>query len=214
MGDLGWQAVDSSARKGLPVTAKDIQVEIAMKEIQKGRTQQQAAAKANLRDRGTVAKYAKSGKLPSEMKEPRTYRTREDPFVADWAEIKVRLEALPDLETKVLFEWLCDKHPGRYRTGQLRTLQRRVRHWRARHVGKVVSLPQTRRPGEVLLTDGRSNPRPASEAVARAGEAKAAGMTVFTIGLGADIDVEALAEIYRAIAVALPCPVGVFWGGR
>ncbi len=185
-----------------------------MKEIQKGRTQQQAAAKANLRDRGTVAKYAKSGKLPSEMKEPRTYRTREDPFVADWAEIKVRLEALPDLETKVLFEWLCDKHPGRYRTGQLRTLQRRVRHWRARHVGKVVSLPQTRRPGEVLLTDGRSNPRPASEAVARAGEAKAAGMTVFTIGLGADIDVEALAEIYRAIAVALPCPVGVFWGGR
>lgn len=196
------------------MTAKDIQVEIAMKEIQKGRTQQQAAAKANLRDRGTVAKYAKSGKLPSEMKEPRTYRTREDPFVADWAEIKVRLEALPDLETKVLFEWLCDKHPGRYRTGQLRTLQRRVRHWRARHVGKVVSLPQTRRPGEVLLTDGRSNPRPASEAVARAGEAKAAGMTVFTIGLGADIDVEALAEIYRAIAVALPCPVGVFWGGR
>lgn len=204
-----------------------------MKAIQKGRTQQQAAAKANLRDRGTVAKYAKSGKLPSEMKEPRTYRTREDPFVADWAEIKVRLDALPDMETKALFEWLCDKHPGRYRTGQLRMLQRRVRRWRARHVGKVVSLPQTRRPGEVMQTDGRSNPRPASEAVARAGEAKAAGVTVFTIGLGADIDVEALAaiasrpawyygapdgealaEIYRAIAVALPCPVGVFWGGR
>jgi Mg-chelatase subunit ChlD len=85
----------------------------------------------------------------------------------------------------------------------------------------------------VLLTDGRSNPRPASEAARRAGEAKAAGVTVFTIGLGTDVeaealaaiasrpewyfgapDGEALAEIYRAIAVALPCPAGAFWGGR
>jgi uncharacterized protein YegL len=85
----------------------------------------------------------------------------------------------------------------------------------------------------VLLTDGRSNPRPAAEAVMRAGEAKAAGVTVFTIGLGADIDTEALAAIasrpgyfywapdgealagiYRQIAVALPCPAGAFWGGR
>ena len=85
----------------------------------------------------------------------------------------------------------------------------------------------------VLLTDGRSNPRPAAEAVARAGEAKAAGVTVFTIGLGADVeadalaaiasrpgyfylapDGEALADIYRAIAVELPCPAGALWGGR
>jgi Mg-chelatase subunit ChlD len=85
----------------------------------------------------------------------------------------------------------------------------------------------------VLLTDGRSNPRPASEAIARAGAAKAAGLTVFTIGLGSDVeagalaamasrpewyfpapDGEALAEIYRQIAVALPCPAGAFWGGR
>ncbi len=27
-------------------------------------------------------------------------------------------------------------------------------------------------------------------------------------------DGEALAEIYRQIAVALPCPAGAFWGGR
>jgi hypothetical protein len=85
----------------------------------------------------------------------------------------------------------------------------------------------------ILLTDGRSNPRPAEEAVARAAAAKAAGVTVFTIGLGADVeagalaaiasrpewyygapDGEALVEIYRQIAVALPCPAGAFWGGR
>lgn len=136
------------------MAATDTQVEIAMKEIQRGRTQQQAAAKANLRDRGTVARYVKAGRLPSELKEPRDYRTRKDPFAADWPEIEAKLEALPGLETKALFEWLCEEHPGRYRTGQLRTLQRRIRRWRARHVGKVVSLPQTRRPGEVMQTDG------------------------------------------------------------
>jgi Mg-chelatase subunit ChlD len=93
--------------------------------------------------------------------------------------------------------------------------------------------PRGHLPVVVLLTDGRSNPRPASEAVARAAEAKAAGVVVFTIGLGEDLDAEALlamasrpeyayraadgealAEIYRAIAVALPCPADAFWGGR
>ena len=32
-----------------------------------------------------------------------------------------------------LFEWLCQQHPSRFRPGQLRTLQRRVRTWRAQH---------------------------------------------------------------------------------
>lgn len=85
----------------------------------------------------------------------------------------------------------------------------------------------------IVLTDGRSNPRPASEAVDRAAAAKARGVAIFTIGLGDDLDAgalaamasrpefayrtpdaEALAGIYRAIAVAIPCPAGAFWGGR
>jgi hypothetical protein len=84
-----------------------------------------------------------------------------------------------------------------------------------------------------VLTDGRSNPRPASEAEAAAGRAKAAGVTVFTIGLGEDVDAEALAAmaapggrfyrapsagdlggIYAEVAGAIPCPAGAFWGGR
>ncbi len=67
----------------------------------------------------------------------------------------------------------------------------------------------------------------------RRAPAKAAGLTVYTIGLGADLDEaalramasapsayhhapsgEALAAIYRAIAVDLPCPAAAFWGGR
>jgi transcriptional regulator with XRE-family HTH domain len=61
----------------------DTQVRLLMKERKKGRTQEQAAAKANVKSRKTVAKYEKLGKLPSELKKPRQWRTRPDPFAAD-----------------------------------------------------------------------------------------------------------------------------------
>ena len=88
-------------------------------------------------------------------------------------------------------------------------------------------------PVMVLLTDGRANPEGPEFAVAEADAAKRAGVTVFTVGLGDDLDHEALramasrpddyhhapdaeqlAEIYRAIAVAIPCPAERFWGRR
>lgn len=125
-----------------------------MREREKGRTQEQAAASANLRSRKTVAKYEQLGRLPSELKEPRQYRTRPDAFEADWPTVEQMLEEAPGLEAKALFEWLCEQHPGRYRPGQLRTFQRRVSGWRAVHQKKVASLPQVHEPGEVMQTDG------------------------------------------------------------
>jgi hypothetical protein len=87
------------------------------------------------------------------------------------------------------------------------------------------------RPIIVLLTDGRANPVPAEVAEQRAAEAKATGITVFAVGLGADIDRDflrriasspdhyyeapdatALAEVYHRIAARLPCPAGAWWG--
>jgi Ca-activated chloride channel family protein len=47
----------------------------------------------------------------------------------------------------------------------------------------------------VLLTDGRSNPRPVQEAVDRAAEAKARGIVIFTVGIGSELDVDALRMI-------------------
>jgi hypothetical protein len=138
------------------LTATDAQVRIALSERKKGKTQQQAAAKANLRCRDTVAKYEKAGKLPSELKQPRTYRTREDPFADDWPLARQMLEAAPGLEAKALFEWLCDERPGCYTEGQLRTFQRRVSEWKARHVPQILTLEQDRVPGEMLQTDGTS----------------------------------------------------------
>ena len=50
------------------MTATDAQVRILMRERKSGKTQEQAAAKANLRSRKTVAKYEKLERYPSELK--------------------------------------------------------------------------------------------------------------------------------------------------
>ena len=113
------------------MTATDAQVRIIMRERSKGKTQEQAAAKANLSSRKTVRKYERLGKLPSELKKARDYRTRSDPFEDDWAEAERMLEKAPELEAKTLFEWLCERNPGKYQEGQMRTFQRRVSAWRA-----------------------------------------------------------------------------------
>ena len=136
------------------MTATDAQVRIIMRERQKGRTQEQAAVSANLRSRKTAAKYEKLGQLPNTLKEPRRYRTRQNPFADDWPTIETMIEAAPTLEAKALFEWLCEQHPGRYQAGQLRTFQRRVTTWRALHRDQTAMLAQVHHPGEVLQTDG------------------------------------------------------------
>ena len=136
------------------MTATDAQVRIIMREREKGRTQEQAAASANLRSRKTAAKYERVGQLPSALKRSRSYRTRADPFVEDWPVIEEMLVAAPELEAKTLFEWLCDQHPDRYQEGQLRTFQRRISRWRALHCDQVAILEQVHYPGQALQTDG------------------------------------------------------------
>jgi transposase InsO family protein len=136
------------------MTATDAQVRIIMRERQKGRTQEQAAAKANLSSRRTVRKYESLGKLPSERKRARDYRTRRDPFEEHWPEAEGLLKDLPEVEAKILFEWLCEQHPGKYQEGQLRTFQRRVSGWRALNGSKLLTLEQVHQPGEVIQTDG------------------------------------------------------------
>jgi hypothetical protein len=136
------------------MTATDAQVRMVMHERDKGRTQQQAAVRANLRSRRTVRKYERLSRLPSAVKAPRAYRTRSDPFAADWPELQAMLERAPELEAKTLFGWLGERQPGVYHEGQLRTLQRRVALWRVEHTSPLLTLEQVHRPGEVLQTDG------------------------------------------------------------
>ncbi len=132
----------------------DAQVRRMMKEREAGKSQEQAAVKANVKSRKTVGKYEKLGKLPSELKVPRRWRTRRDPFGEDWPVVEGMLATNPGLEAKTLFEWLCEQQPGKYEASQVRTLQRRVAAWRALNLSKVASLAQERRAGELMQTDG------------------------------------------------------------
>lgn len=112
-----------------------------------------AALRAGM-DRKTARKYLQSGKLPSELDEPRTWRTRSDPFEEDWEYVRQLLTDDPDLESKTLFEHLVERNPGRYQEGQLRTLQRRIKQWRAEEgPPRILFFPQAHRPGEAMQTD-------------------------------------------------------------
>lgn len=112
-----------------------------------------AAMKAGM-DRKTARGYVFVGRLPSELVKARDWRTREDAFLEHWPEVETRLEESPALEAKTLFEMLVEKYPDRYEEGQLRTLQRRVKSWRAeRGPDKDVVLAQLHRPGEAAQTD-------------------------------------------------------------
>ena len=124
-----------------------------MDEMSKGCRLGVAALRSGVH-RNTARRYLESGRLPSEGSGPRTWRTREDPFAADWEEVSAQLEALPEVEARALFEALQERRPGRYEDGQVRTFQRRVKQWRAEQgPGREILLPQDHRPGEALQTD-------------------------------------------------------------
>jgi hypothetical protein len=133
----------------------DEQVRLMRKKRMEGKTQRAAAAAAGMSER--TARTWASGALPSQMKEPRSWRTREDPFAADWtSEIEPLLVADEDgkLEAKTVLAALVRQRPERYEHGQLRTLQRRFRDWRAQHgPGKEVYFPQVHPAGRTASID-------------------------------------------------------------
>jgi len=112
------------------------------------------AARAIGRSERAARRYAKARRLPSQMKQDRTYRTRRDPFEDFWPDLEQRLSDAPALEAKTLFDYLCREYRGRFQEGQLRTLQRRVREWRAlRGPDREVYFDQVHHPGERGETD-------------------------------------------------------------
>ena len=112
-----------------------------------------ASMKAGM-DAKTARKYHKQGKLPSELKQEHVWQTRKDPFADVWESIKSMLEINPGLEAKTLFDDLQRKHPGRYSDGQLRTLQRRIKRWKAEDgPAKEIFFDQIHKPGELCQSD-------------------------------------------------------------
>ncbi len=112
-----------------------------------------AAAKAGM-DPKTARRYLKIGKLPSQVRCKHDWRTREDPFEEDWPAILEMLEINPGLESSTIFEYLQSTNSWRYQDSQLRTLQRKLKYWRATEgSAKEVYFPQIHYPGELCASD-------------------------------------------------------------
>ncbi|WP_418287778.1 IS21 family transposase [Limihaloglobus sulfuriphilus] len=103
----------------------------------------------------TARKYLNSGKLPSQCRPVHNWRTRKDPFEADWPYIEQMLfDSRGTLEVKSIFDDLQGKFPGRYQNGQLRTLQRKVKAWKALYgPSKEVFFSQHYEPGQWCCSD-------------------------------------------------------------
>ena len=97
-----------------------------------GKSQQASAAASGMSVR--TSRTWHRGRVPSEKKGKRRWRTRPDPFAGVWAEEVeplLRSDVEGALKATTILEWLEERHPGRFSMSQLRTLQRRLRDWRA-----------------------------------------------------------------------------------
>jgi hypothetical protein len=133
----------------------DDQVRRLRQKRMEGKTQAAAAAAAAMSER-TARKWEK-GPLPSAAERARPWRTRPDPFAEHWASEIEPLLVRDDagvLESTFLFERLTERYPGRFTAGQVRTLQRRVREWRAlQGPAREVYFPQVHPPGREAQVD-------------------------------------------------------------
>lgn len=128
----------------------DEQVRLLRKKVAEGKTVEAAAAAAGMSERSAYT-WKGPGPLPSQARGPRAWRTRKDPFEAVWAtEVVPLLEADERgvLDATTVLELLRERHPDAFERGQVRTLQRRLREWRALHgPGKDVKFEQQHVPG-------------------------------------------------------------------
>ena len=71
-----------------------------------------------------------------------------------WPEVEELFEQDAGLQAKTVFDELVRRYPGRFQAGQLRTLQRRFRDWRALRGGdREVYFAQRHHPGEQSQSD-------------------------------------------------------------
>jgi hypothetical protein len=111
-----------------------------------------AAAKAGM-STATGYRSLSDPRLPSQKKAPRG-RRRPDPLEGIWErEIVPMIEAAPELRAVAVYEEMLRRHPE-LPPGMRRTLERRIRKWRAQHgPERDVIFRQTQVPGRLGLSD-------------------------------------------------------------
>jgi hypothetical protein len=132
--------------------ATDAQVRELRKGLLRGASLTQAAMRAGM-DRKTARKYRDRPELPG-PRPPRTWRTRPDPLAAVWPRLEELLQREAGLQAKTLLEWLQREFPGQPWERSRRTLERRVRQWKAQHgAAKEVFFAQVHEPGRLAASD-------------------------------------------------------------
>jgi transposase InsO family protein len=116
-------------------------------------TQEAAAAKAGM-SVSSARRIESQPSLPSQ-RPPRHWRTRADPLSQVWeTEVVPMLESAPALMAITVLEELQRRYPGEFADSLLRTLQRRVRQWRALNgQEREIFFAQAHPPGRLGLSD-------------------------------------------------------------
>ena len=111
-------------------------------------SQELSAAKVGMTAK-TGRKYEKSGLLPSQNKQVRTYKTRANPFAEHSRLIEDKFKASPKLHARTILMHLMTTFPdANYNINQLRTLERRIQPLRLLYgCEKEIYFPQEIRPG-------------------------------------------------------------------
>src|SRR6478609_2974394 len=111
-----------------------------------------AAAKAGF-STATAYRIEQDPRLPSQKKAPRS-RRRQDPLASVWdGEVVPLLRSSPGLRPIAIFDEVRRRHPE-IGTGIRRTLERRIRTWRALHGAEQdVIFRQEHPPGRLGLSD-------------------------------------------------------------
>ena len=135
---------------GKRITKK--QMAIYMDNRASGKTQSIAAAKAGISERS--GRYIETGKRGLKSRIDRAWRTRKDPFAQVWEVDAVPMLQQGAYEASFILEQLQKKYPDQFPCSVLRTLQRKVKKWRALYgPDKEVMFEQKYEPGQLGVSD-------------------------------------------------------------
>jgi len=135
---------------GISITQQQVKLYMSYR---KNNSQVKSAAKAGFSERS--ARRIEKSEHQIRQHLPRQYRTRKDPFNGLFEEHLVPLlKKNPELQPITLLDVLADKAPEQFDHSHLRTLQRRVKRWRAKEgPEQEVIFLQRHIPGDMGISD-------------------------------------------------------------
>ena len=134
---------------GTSITRQQVKLYMSYR---KNNSQVKSASKAGISER-SARRIEKSEHQAQQQ--PRQYRTRKDPFNGLFEQHLIPLlKKNPALQPITLLDVLADKAPGQFDHSHLRTLQRRVKRWRAKEgPEQEVIFLQRHIPGDMGISD-------------------------------------------------------------